>query len=129
MTTIELPTYSTSLPIEKRISTMSIKLKPDNPEYAVNRISQKYDSYQALIYRNNHRRRLSSTGEGSGDSSTTGSGSSYGEREDGSEGRAESDETDRDEECQPLDGHVTDGERQQVETFFRGLKTQVRLNL
>lgn len=70
-------------------------------------------------------RRLSSTGEGSGDSSTTASGSSYGEREDGSEGRAESDETER-EERKPLEGQITDSERQQVETFFKGLKTQVK---
>lgn len=114
--------------LEKRISTMSIT-KHENPEYAVNRFSQKYDSYQGLLYRSDqqHRRRLSSTGDGSGDSSTTTSGSSYGEREDGSEGRVENDEIDRDEEEErkPLEGQVTEAERQQVEAFFRGLKTQV----
>lgn len=123
-------TYSSSdiEPIEKRISSISISMKHENPEYAINRFSQKYDSYHGLLYRNDQpRRRLSSTGEGSGDSSTTASGSSYGEREDGSEGRAESDEMDRDdrEERIPLEGQVTEMERQQVETFFRGLKTQV----
>ncbi|KAF2893143.1 hypothetical protein ILUMI_13030, partial [Ignelater luminosus] len=122
-------TYSSSdiEPIEKRISSISISTKHENPEYAINRFSQKYDSYHGLLYRNDQpRRRLSSTGEGSGDSSTTASGSSYGEREDGSEGRAESDEMDRDdrEERIPLEGQVTEMERQQVETFFRGLKTQ-----
>lgn len=80
-----------------------------------------------LFFRNNqHRRRLSSTGDGSGDSSTTASGSSYGEREDGSEGIAESDETEK-EEREPLDGNITELERQQVETFFKGLKTQVNI--
>lgn len=121
MAALDFPVYT--VPIEKRISTISIK--HENPEYAANRISQKYDSYQALIYRTNQRRRLSSTGDGSGDSSTTASGSSYGEREDGSEGRAESDETDERAESPPLDGQVTENEKQKIETFFRGLKTQV----
>jgi len=128
--TTDLPVYSSSTiaPIERRISSISINTKHENPEYAINRFSQKYDSYHGLLYRNDQpRRRLSSTGEGSGDSSTTASGSSCGEREDGSEGRAESDEMERDEreERIPLEGQVTDIERQQVETFFRGLKTQV----
>ncbi|XP_018573018.1 uncharacterized protein LOC108912301 [Anoplophora glabripennis] len=119
-------TSSASIPIDKRISTLSLTSKQhDSAEYAINRFSQKYDSYQEFLYRNNQqRRRLSSTGEGSGDSSTTASGSSYGEREDGSEGRAESDETER-EERKPLEGQITDSERQQVETFFKGLKTQI----
>lgn len=104
--------------LAKRISSISITTKPDNPEYAVNRLSQKYDSYQGLL----HRRRLSSTGDGSGDSSTTASGSSYGEREEGSEGRAESEEM---EDRKQPEGLVTEAERLQVETFFRGLKTQV----
>ena len=128
--TTETPVYSSSeiTPIEKRISSMSISVKHENPEYAINRLSQKYDSYHALVYRNDrNRRRLSSTGEGSGDSSTTASGSSCGEREDGSEGRAESDEMERDggDERIPLEGQITEIERQQVETFFKGLKTQV----
>lgn len=107
--------------LAKRISSISITTRPENPEYVVNRLSQKYDdSYQGLMHR---RRRLSSTGDGSGDSSTTASGSSYGEREEGSEGRAESDEMM--EERKPPEGMVTEAERQQVETFFRGLKTQV----
>lgn len=114
--------------LEHRMSSISIS-KPESPEYAINRFSQKYDSYQALLHRNDHqRRRLSSTGDASGDSSTTASGSSCGEREDGSEGRAEGDEMDR-EECEddrkPLEGHVTEAERLQVEAFFKGLKTQV----
>ncbi|KAG5886625.1 hypothetical protein JTB14_013072 [Gonioctena quinquepunctata] len=130
----EHPIYSSSasLPIDKRISTLSISSKQhDNADYAINRFSQKYDSYQEFLYRNNQqrRRRLSSTGEASGDSSTTASGSSYGEREDGSEGRAESDEVEREEEEEeekvPLGGLITDAERQQVETFFKGLKTQL----
>ncbi|XP_063912094.1 uncharacterized protein LOC135128942 [Zophobas morio] len=119
---------TSSYPIDRRLSSLSLSTKQENPEYAINRFSQKYDSYQEFLYRNNQqRRRLSSTGEGSGDSSTTASGSSYGEREDGSEGRAESDETDREEreERKPLEGQITDYERQQVETFFKGLKTQV----
>lgn len=117
--------------IERRISTISITTKSDSPEYAINnRLSQKYDLYHSLLYRNDQpRRRLSSSGEGSGDSSTTASGSSCGEREDGSEGRTESDDIERDEREQRvlLDGQVTDAERQQVETFFKGLKTQVNL--
>ncbi|KAI4463607.1 nuclear respiratory factor 1 [Holotrichia oblita] len=130
--------YSTTASIEHRISSMSIAVPVkhhENPtEYAINRFSQKYDSYQGLLYRNEaHRRRLSSTGEGSGDSSTTVSGSSYGEREDGSEGREEHDELDHhhhekdeDDNRKPLlDGQVTEVEKQQVETFFRGLKTEV----
>lgn len=132
--------YSTTAPIEHRISSMSIAVPVkhhENPtEYAINRFSQKYDSYQGLLYRNEaHRRRLSSTGEGSGDSSTTVSGSSYGEREDGSEGREEHDDIDHhhhhhekyeDDNRKPLlDGQVTEMEKQQVETFFRGLKTEV----
>lgn len=130
MQTEESP-YAAPPSLEKRISTMSIT-KHENPEYAANRFSQKYDSYQGLLYRTDqHRRRLSSTGDGSGDSSTTTSGSSYGEREDGSEGRAESDEIDRDEreERKPIEGQVTEAERQQVETFFKGLKTQVGIVL
>lgn len=116
-------TYTTSsYPIDKRLSSLSLSTKQETPEYAINRFSQKYDSYQEFLYRNN-RRRLSSTGEGSGDSSTTTSGSS--EREDGSEGRAESDETEEREDRKPLEGQITDYERQQVETFFKGLKTQV----
>ncbi|XP_023024619.2 uncharacterized protein [Leptinotarsa decemlineata] len=127
----EHPIYSSSasIPIDKRISTLSISSKQnDNADYAINRFSQKYDSYQDFLYSNNQRRRrLSSTGEGSGDSSTTASGSSYGEREEGSEGRAESDEVDREEEEkeQPLGGLISEIERQQVETFFKGLKTQI----
>ncbi|XP_044254104.1 uncharacterized protein LOC123004755 [Tribolium madens] len=119
--------YSTSsYPIDKRLSALSLSTKQETPEYAINRFSQKYDSYQEFLYRNNQqRRRLSSTGEGSGDSSTTTSGSSYGEREDGSEGRAESDETEEREERKPLEGQITNYEKQQVETFFKGLKTQV----
>lgn len=112
-TTIYSPTS-----LAKRISSISVTAKSENPEYVVNRLSQKYDSYQGLL----HRRRLSSTGDGSGDSSTTASGSSYGEREEGSEGRTECEEI---EERKPPEGMVTETERQQVETFFRGLKTQV----
>lgn len=128
---ISSPIIYSSVPIEKGISTMTLitTKSPEVSEYAVNRISQKYDSYQGLIYRDRHRRRLSSTGDGSGDSSTTASGSSYGEREDGSEGRAESDDSVKDERMdhKPLDGHVTEAEKHQVETFFKGLKTQVSL--
>ncbi|CAG9820279.1 unnamed protein product [Phaedon cochleariae] len=122
---------SASIPIDKRISTISISSKQhDNAEYAINRLSQKYDSYQEFLYRNQLRRRLSSTGDNSGDSSTTASGSSYGERDEGSEGRAESDEVDPDreeekEEEEPLGGLVSDLEKQAVETFFKGLKTQL----
>ena len=124
--------YSPAPTDHYRISSVAIttsKQHHDGSEYAVNRFSQKYDSYHGLLYRNeHHRRRLSSTGEGSGDSSTTtsGSGSSYGEREEGSEGRAESDELEQEkEDRQPLEGQVTDAEKLQVETFFRGLKTEV----
>ncbi|XP_031350325.1 uncharacterized protein LOC116176030 [Photinus pyralis] len=131
--TTEVPVYSSSqlTPIENRASSITIT-KHENPEYAINRLSQKYDSYHGLLYRNDrNRRRLSSTGEGSGDSSTTASGSSCGEREDGSEGRAESDEMDRDDrdERVPLEGKITDIERQQVETFFKGLKTEVNFTV
>ncbi|GLV33115.1 Misexpression suppressor of ras 3 [Carabus blaptoides fortunei] len=100
--------------------------KMDSPmEYPLNPLARKYEGYPGYMYNttDHQRRRLSSTGETSGDSSTTTSGSSsYGEREDGSEGRAESEETDR-EELQH--GQVTEEERQAVECFFRGLKTQV----
>lgn len=65
-----------------------------------------------------------STGENSGDSSTTASGSSYGEQE-GSEGRAESEASSDTHDRKPLEGLISEVERQKVETFFRGLKTQV----
>src|SRR5436190_1691672 len=95
-----------------------------SPSYPLNPMARQYDAYPGYIYQDQHqpRRRLSSTGEASGDSSTTTSGSSCGEREEGSEGRAESEETDREEP----QGQVTEEERQAVECFFRGLKTQVR---
>lgn len=122
-------TVYAAVPIEKQLSFMSMHYQKE-PEYVINRLSTKYDSYQGYISRSDpNRRRLSSTGEGSGDSSTTTSGSSYGEREDGSDGRTESDETEREEgEERQANGQVTEHERQQVETFFRGLKTQVGLN-
>lgn len=147
-----------SIPIDKRISTLSLSSKqnPDTEnsvDYAINRFSQKYDSYQEFLYRNRQqqqqqtqqRSRLSSTGEGSsngGDSSSSTTTTASGSIEDGtgSEGRAESDDTDmlsngsrcdRDREegnCNrklPLEGQITEMERQQVETFFKGLKTQI----
>ncbi|XP_022903325.1 uncharacterized protein [Onthophagus taurus] len=112
----------------QRISTISVGT--NNKFNMTNRFSQKYDSCSMLISGGTvGRRRLSSTGEGSGDSSTTTSGSSsYGEREDGSEGSKETDELeekDEEEEAPTLDGKVTETEKQQVETFFRGLKTEV----
>ncbi|XP_017774089.1 PREDICTED: uncharacterized protein LOC108560885 [Nicrophorus vespilloides] len=121
--------YQSTIPIEHRMSTLTIRSNnQEQPEYGYNnRVLSKYDSYHGLLYREDHRRRLSSTGEGSGDSSTTTSG--YSEKEDGSEGRAESEENDRETESpraeSPTDGRISDDERQQVETFFRGLKTQV----
>lgn len=112
------------VPIEKRISSISISSKADS-EYSLNR---KYEPIQAYINRSDpHRRRLSSTGEGSGDSSTTTSGSSYGEREDVSEGRAESEESYERDKSSQLDGNVTDVERHQILTFFKGLKTDVSI--
>lgn len=135
---MQSPTYDYS-PIEKRISTLSLQhnpkqQSPTEPDY-INRYSQKYDSYQAFLYsrtenHQNGRRRLSSTGDGSGDSSsTTASGSSCGERDEGSEGRTESDEMDRVDdrvdERKPPEGQVTEAERLQVEAFFKGFKTQV----
>lgn len=85
------------------------------------------------LYEQHHRRRLSSTGEGSGDSSTTASGSTYGEKDsEGSEGRAESENSDamqREQEDarseSPVDVVVSELEKQQVEYAYRGLKTQV----
>nr|CAH7715449.1 unnamed protein product [Callosobruchus chinensis] len=129
----EYAVYTASVPIDKRLSTLSISSKPkDNAEYAINRFSQKYDSYQEFLYSRNsmssHRRRLSSTGDGSSSSGGSGdSGSSAGSA--GSEGseagcRADSEEAER-EERPPLEGQITEAERQQVETFFKGLKTQV----
>lgn len=113
-------------PIEKRMSSLSVSSKADS-DY-INRIG-KYEPIHAYISRpDQHRRRLSSTGEGSGDSSTTTSGSSYSEREDISEGRAESEESEEREESQILDGHVSDIEKIQLETFFRGLKTEVSIS-
>ncbi|XP_018336706.1 uncharacterized protein LOC108745126 [Agrilus planipennis] len=128
-----MPVHSDSYsPVEKRMSSLSIGSRHREPsEYSISRYSQKYDPYQNMhAYEPEHPRvRLSSTGEGSGDSSTTTSGSSYGEREDveredGSEGRGSEEADDRDDTV-PLEGQVTDDERQKVETFFRGLKTQV----
>lgn len=50
--------YSASIPIDKRISTLSLSSKQhDGTEYAINRFSQKYDSYQEFLYRNNQQRR------------------------------------------------------------------------
>lgn len=117
-----MPAELVSPPSPPRAVTM------EATEYPLNPMARKYDSYPAYSIYNttdHQRRRLSSTGEGSGDSSTTtsGSSSSYGEREDGSEGRAESESTDREE---PSNGHVSDEERLAVECFFRGLKTQVK---
>ncbi|XP_060532428.1 uncharacterized protein LOC132705677 [Cylas formicarius] len=73
--------------------------------------------------------RLASTvkwkkGDTSGDSSTTASGSSYGEAEDSHEERTFNVECAK-EERKPLTGSITEAERQKVETFFKGLKTQV----
>lgn len=110
------------MPSEIVYASSTTKMKSD---YPLNPLARKYDAYPGYgLYDADHqRRRLSSTGEGSGDSSTTTSGSSsYGEREDGSEGRAESEETDREE---PSNGQVTEEERLAVECFFRSLKTQV----
>lgn len=125
--------YSGPMQTLDKTGTLSVhgRLK-QNPEYAIRQYPQKYDSYQALIYHHagivtpSTRRRLSSSGEGSGDSSTTASGSSYGEREEGSD-RADSEETDPSEHSAETtqSGLVTENERLQVETFFRGLKTQV----
>ncbi|XP_066146460.1 uncharacterized protein MESR3 [Euwallacea fornicatus] len=117
------------VPIERRMSHLSLSSRNADiahrvSEEPMDRLSQKYESYQDF-HRNQLRRRLSSTGENSGDSSTTTSGSSYGEQE-GSEGRAESEassETPHDRK--PLEGLISEAERQKVETFFRGLKTQV----
>lgn len=125
-----MPVEYTSYPImspvlEQRFSNLSLSKETDN-SYSNDRYS--HDPYREFIYRNNQvRRRLSSTGEGSGDSSTTASGSSYGERDEGSEGRVESDETDERDEQDEIksDGQITPKERQKVEAFFKGLKTQV----
>ncbi|CAH1123681.1 unnamed protein product [Ceutorhynchus assimilis] len=122
---IYTPSY---VQIDKRMSHLSISTKnSDNTatsgDFPIDRLLQKYDSYQDFLCRNQLRRRLSSTGENSGDSSTTASGSSY---EDGSDGRADSEaSSDMQERKTPLEGHITDMERQKVETFFKGLKTQV----
>ncbi|XP_050299366.1 uncharacterized protein LOC126738200 [Anthonomus grandis grandis] len=124
---IYTPAY---VPIEKRMSHLSVSSKntetrSTSPDSGMENISQKFDSYQEFLYRNQLRRRLSSTGENSGDSSIAGSGSSYGEHSsEGSEGRAES-EASESQDRKPLEGHINDMERQKVETFFRGLKTQV----
>lgn len=120
--------YNAQSSIEKRMSSLSITSKSES-DYGVNRMI-KYEPVLAYVNRSDqHRRRLSSTGEGSGDSSTTTSGgSSYGEREDASEGRAESEEYEERDVMQAnnvVDGHVSDLEKQQLETFFRGLKTGV----
>ncbi|KAK9891616.1 hypothetical protein WA026_015580 [Henosepilachna vigintioctopunctata] len=118
--------YTNTSPLNPRVSSISQSQKEMNHHcYDTHRYS--HDPYREFIYRSNlDRRRLSSTGEGSGDSSTTTSGgSSYGEKEDGSEGRAESDETDEREDRRPLEGLITSSERQKVEAFFKGLKTQV----
>lgn len=118
-------TYPT-ISIDKRLSTLSIQSKNhDSSEYAINRFSQKYDSYQEFYKAQQQRQRLSSTGEGSGDSSTTTSGSSYGEREDMSETRTESEENEREAQDKPYQGVITPAEREQIESFFRGLKTEV----
>lgn len=102
--------------------------KPATSEYAVNPLANNFNPY-AGYYVDHQRRRLSSTGEGSGDSSTTtsGSGSNYGERDEGSDGRAESESTGSTEreEREPLQGELSEAERQAVESFFSGLKTQV----
>ncbi|KAF5292493.1 hypothetical protein FQR65_LT01637 [Abscondita terminalis] len=125
-TTADISIYSSSqiIPVDKRNSSAPL---PVNPKYAVNRLSLKYESCNELQYGNDHSRtRFSLIGEGSGDSSTTTSGSSCGERDDGSDGKTESDELERyQEERIPLGGVITELERLQVETFFKGLKTQV----
>ncbi|XP_019754339.2 uncharacterized protein LOC109533453 [Dendroctonus ponderosae] len=120
----------TCLPIERRMSHLSISSSRNtentapSSDIAMERLSHKYDSYQDFLHRNQLRRRLSSTGENSGDSSTTASGSSYGEH-DGSEGRADSEASSDTQDPKLLDGHISELERQKVEAFFRGLKTQV----
>ncbi|XP_045479474.1 uncharacterized protein LOC123684309 [Harmonia axyridis] len=125
---MEYGSYNNISPLSQRISSLSLSSKEiDSQHYATNH-RYSHDPYREFIYKNNkERRRLSSTGEGSGDSCTTTSGSSsYGEKEDGSEGRTESEETDeREEDRKPLEGHITLMERQKVESFFKGLKTEV----
>ncbi|XP_076273750.1 misexpression suppressor of ras 3 [Rhynchophorus ferrugineus] len=93
-------------------------------QYPSSRLSEKYDSYQDFLYRNQLRRRLSSTGENSADSSTTTSGSTYSEH-DGSEGRADSEASSDIQDRKQSEGQIAEMERQKVETFFKGLKTQI----
>lgn len=116
--------YSTSyLPTEKGGADVTSK-NFDKNEYATSRVSEKYETYQDFLYRTQLRRRLSSTGENSGDSSTTASGSTYGEH-DGSEGRAESEASSDIHDRKVMESLISDVEKQKVETFFKGLKTQV----
>ncbi|KAL1509158.1 hypothetical protein ABEB36_003940 [Hypothenemus hampei] len=90
----------------------------------------RYQNKKSSNYVDQHMRRkvweeidhdLNINGENSGDSSTTASGSSYGE---GSEGRAES-EASSENTNKHFEGVIGDTERQKVEAFFRGLKTHV----
>lgn len=117
--------YSTTM-----YSTSLCKPAGTTSEYAVNPLANNYNPYAGYYVDHPPRRRLSSTGEGSGDSSTTTSGNSsnYSERDEGSEGRAESESTESSADREPLQGELSETERQAVESFFSGLKTQVILN-
>lgn len=120
--------YNNVSSLNQRISSLSLSSKEiDSSHYASNN-SYSQDPYREFLYKNNQqRRRLSSTGEGSGDSSTTTSGSSsYGGKEDGSEGRTESEENEEGvENGEVPEGHISLMERQKVIAFFKGLKTEV----
>ncbi|KAL3266132.1 hypothetical protein HHI36_010317 [Cryptolaemus montrouzieri] len=123
---LDCGTYTNISNLNQRISSLSFSSKDiSNHRYSANH-RYSHDPYREFIYKNNQeRRRLSSTGEGSGDSCTTSGSSSYGEKEDGSEGITESDETEEREDKNQLGGQVSPTERQKVEVFFKGLKTQV----
>lgn len=91
--------YGSCPQLEKRL--------PEEPaeERAVRHLTSKYDSYHGLLLQQQNRRRVSSL-----DGSETATDVSSSSSSSAAEERLQ----------------VTDQERQQVETFFRGLKTQVQ---
>lgn len=118
----------------------TIPYKPPS-EYAINPLANNYNPYASLYSESQRRARLSSTCESSAGSSAassagsaqysgadSGSGSAApSERDsDGSEGRYEESEGSASVEREPLEGEITNQEKEAVEKFFSGLKTQVR---
>lgn len=110
-----------SISLGNRMSSSSATYNCESLECDMNGYPEKSNIHQGLLC---HRKRLSSAGDGNSDLTTSTSGSSCSEKDEGSDYRGALDTFDCGKRPAIL---VTDHERQQVETFFGGLKTQVSI--